>query len=102
MYPRERSLVTQLKDMPFALIGVNSDQDLEWVQGIIEQEAINWRSFQDRGGIGDPISKQWGVSIWPTVFIIDAEGVIRHSGQEGYGLVIQELLAEMGHAVEIE
>ena len=29
MYPHERSLVKKLKDQPFALIGVNSDRDLE-------------------------------------------------------------------------
>ena len=29
MYPHERSLVKRLKDKPFALIGVNSDADLD-------------------------------------------------------------------------
>ena len=29
MYPHERSLVKRLENEPFALIGVNSDTDLE-------------------------------------------------------------------------
>ena len=29
MYPHERSLVKRLKDKPFALIGINSDEDKE-------------------------------------------------------------------------
>lgn len=28
MYPHERSLVEKLKDEPFAIIGVNSDEDV--------------------------------------------------------------------------
>ena len=47
MYPHERSLVKQLADQPFALVGVNSDQDLEEIREIVKEKNLTWRSFQN-------------------------------------------------------
>ena len=35
MYPHERSLVTQYEDAPFAIVGINSDETLEKLQGLL-------------------------------------------------------------------
>ena len=40
MYPHERSLVKQLADKPFALIGVNSDSDLEKIRETVKEIVI--------------------------------------------------------------
>ena len=48
MIPHERSLVEDLKDKPFALIGVNSDQTVERAKKAIEENKLNWRSFQNQ------------------------------------------------------
>ena len=45
MYPHERSLVNEMKNRPFALIGVNSDKDLDKIREIVVDKNINWRSF---------------------------------------------------------
>ena len=82
MYPHERSLVKKLADKPFALVGVNSDDDLQALKKTLEEEQITWRSFQNdkgtKGPKGDAISKDWNVRGWPTLFLIDHKGVIRH------------------------
>jgi hypothetical protein len=79
MYPHERSLVAELKDEPFALIGVNSDKDTDQLRPRLEEEKITWRSFWNGPeGTQGPISKDWNVSGWPTVYVIDHEGIIRH------------------------
>ncbi len=98
MYPHERSLVEKLKDKPFAIIGVNSDRDLEKLQPILKKENITWRSFWNGPkGTGGPISKQWNVSGWPTTNLIDAKGVIRYKQLRGEPVdaAVDELLAEM-------
>jgi thioredoxin family protein len=77
MFPHERSLVERLKDKPFALVGVNSDQDREKAKKQSEEQQITWRSFYQQG-TGGPISTKWNVSGWPTLYIIDHKGVIRH------------------------
>lgn len=79
MYPHERSLVKKLADKPFALIGVNSDRDLDKLKKRMEEEQITWRSFWNgKDGTGGPISRDWNVRGWPTLYIIDHKGVIRH------------------------
>jgi hypothetical protein len=77
MYPHERSLVKKLEGRPFALVGVNSDTDREALKPVLEKEHITWRSFWN-GGTAGPISNAWNIEGWPTLYVVDARGVIRH------------------------
>jgi hypothetical protein len=76
MYPHERSLVSRLEGKPFALIGVNSDEDRNELKQVLKDEQITWRSFLD--GPGGPIARRWRIEGWPSLFVIDAKGVIRN------------------------
>jgi peroxiredoxin len=78
MYPHERSLVKRLDGKPFALLGVNSDQNKDELKKVMEKEGITWRSWFDGGSTGGPIATKWNVHGWPTVYVIDAKGVIRY------------------------
>jgi hypothetical protein len=104
MYPHERSLVERLKNEPFAIIGVNSDKDLEALKPVLAKENITWRSFWNGDlGTGGPISKAWGVRGWPTLYLIDHQGVIRRKwmgspGDEVLDQAIEELVAEARRA----
>jgi peroxiredoxin len=86
MYPHERSLVKKLADAPFVIIGVNSDDSAETLRAAKEREDITWRSFFDGGGTDGPIATKWGVRGWPTVYVIDHEGVIRSTNGRGDAL----------------
>jgi hypothetical protein len=77
MYPHERSLVKRVEVKPFALIGVNSDEDRAKLKEVLKKENITWRSFWDRR-ISGPIDRTWNVQSWPTIYVIDSEGVIRY------------------------
>lgn len=99
MYPHERSLVKRLADKPFALIGVNSDSDLNELKEVLDKEQITWRSFQNQKGADGVISETWGVTGWPTLFVIDHKGVIRHKwigspGNKDLDKAIEELVKE--------
>lgn len=102
MYPHERSLVKQLADKPFAIIGVNSDSDLEEIREIVKEKNLTWRSFQNEQKDG-AISDLWGIPGWPTIFLLDAKGTIRYRDVRGSAMddAIEELLGEMGHEVKI-
>jgi Thioredoxin-like len=78
MYPHERSLVKRLEGKPFVILGVNSDEDRDELKQVMKQEGITWRSFWNGGSTDGPISSKWNVRGWPTMYIIDAKGVIRH------------------------
>lgn len=98
MYPHERSLIKQLKDESFALIGVNSDSDRDEIKRIKAEKNLNWRNFWD--GSHGPIAKEWNIRGWPTVFVIDANGVIRHKGPD-VDAIIEKCLAEIGSDAKI-
>src|SRR5690349_24236344 len=76
MYPHERSLVKKLEGRPFVILGVNSDADRATVKKVAAKEGLTWRSFWDGGSTDGPIARQWNVSGWPTVYLIDHRGVI--------------------------
>jgi hypothetical protein len=104
MYPHERSLVKQLADKPFVLIGVNSDSDRDKIRKTVEEKDITWRSFWNgEQGTGGPISTKWGVTGWPTIYVLDEEGVIRYKNVRGEKMdrALETLLAEMGETVSI-
>lgn len=98
MYPHERSLVEEMKDKPFALVGVNSDSTIARAKKAIAENKLNWRSFQNQNeGREKKISADWAVKGWPTVVILDSEFKIHyrgHSGEEATR-VAKELVAKM-------
>ena len=61
----------RLAGRPFALLGVNSDEDRKVLRTVIAREKIVWRSWFDGGSPEGPISTRWQVSSWPTLYVID-------------------------------
>src|SRR5262245_15755223 len=79
MYGHERSLVKKMEGKPFALLGVNSDKNRTELKKVLKSESITWRSFWNgKNGTEGPISKKYGVKGWPTLMVLDANGVIRY------------------------
>jgi hypothetical protein len=83
MYPHERSLVKRLAGKPFALLGINSDADRSALKKALEKEHITWRSWWDGGSTEGPIATRWNVRGWPTIYVLDAKGEIRHKNVRG-------------------
>jgi hypothetical protein len=66
--------VTNLKDRPFALIGVNvNDRESKDLKATMAVEKMNWRSFAYQ----EAISARWNPST-PSYYVLDPRGVIRH------------------------
>jgi hypothetical protein len=81
MYPHERSLVESLSSRPFVLLGVNNDEEKSTAQDAVKTNNLNWRSWWD-GGDG-PIVKKFGITGFPTIFLVDHTGVIRYKNLRG-------------------
>jgi len=103
MVKQERTLVDRMRGKAFVLLGVNSDSTRERAKKVMETEGITWRSWWDGGSADGPIAMQWSVMGWPTLYLIDARGVIRQSGflrdqvlVDGVAKVMQEM--EQGSA----
>ncbi len=95
MYPLERELVSRLKDRPFAMLSVNTDPERETLRKSIRHAEITWRCWYD-GGQNGPITTRWTILSFPTVFVIDAKGIIREIGLRGpeLGRTVDRLLGE--------
>lgn len=93
MYPHERSLVQKMEGRPFSIIGVNSDEDREALKKVIQKESLAWRSFWDRS-TGGPIATSWNINGWPTVYVLDHQGVIRSINPADLDKTIEELVVE--------
>ena len=103
-YPQLRSLVKCLEGKPFALVGINSDQDIQKLKERMKEESITWPSWRNGGNTQGPISTAWNVNGWPTIYVLDDEGVIRHKNVRGESMdkAVNTLLKEMGVNVKID
>ena len=95
MFPHERSLVERLKNEPFVILGINTDpKGPDFYRDVAKKNGITWRSAID-GSTTGPICSKWGVENFPTLYLIDAKGVIRQawntSGSPGDEVIDQEV-----------
>ncbi len=95
--PRERELVKRLAGKPFAMLGVNCDRDIPGAKKVMKDEGITWPNWNDGEPGEGPIVKKYHVQGYPTVFVIDAQGNIRHKNAVGstLGKVVEDMLKEM-------
>ena len=86
MVPHERELVERMKGQPFALLGVNSDEagDREKARKATREKRMTWPSWWTTGS--GAIQTAYDVDHWPTVYVLDSEGVIRYFDVRGKDL----------------
>ncbi len=81
MIPHERAMVKRLKDRPFVLVSISVDQQKETLMKFLDKESMPWTHWWN--GPEGGIVEDWNVTYFPTIYVIDAKGVIRHRDQNG-------------------
>ena len=76
----ERSLMKKMQGKPLAVVGVNCDDNEHKLAEWIKKEGHTWRSWRDgnAGNAEGPIFRQFNIHTWPTIYIVDQRGIIRH------------------------
>ena len=76
-----------MEGKPFVLLGVNSDEagDREKAKKATREKHMSWPSWWD-GGFRGAIQTAYDVDHWPTVYVLDSEGVIRYFDVRGKDL----------------
>lgn len=97
MIPHERELVKKMDGKPFALLSVSADTDKSDLTDFLKTEPMPWHHWFD--GAGGPIAKKFKISAFPTLYLIDAKGVVRKKwtgspGNEVLDKAVEELVAE--------
>jgi peroxiredoxin len=78
-YNYQNQLINRMKGRDFVLLGVNSDDSEDTARAVVKRNNLGWRSWYDGGGPmkAGPISQGYGVTAYPTTFIIDKNGVVQ-------------------------
>ena len=93
--PHERELVERLKGQPFALLGVDCETDKDTARAVMARERMTWPNWYDGSPDTGPIANRYHVRSYPSVFVLDAKGVIRCRGVAGIDAIVDKLLVEM-------
>ena len=95
MIPHEREMVQKLKDKPFALISISADEKKETLESFLDKESMPWTHWWN--GAKGGIVKAWNVQFYPTIYVLDAKGVIRykHLRDKELEAAVEKLLAEV-------
>jgi len=85
----------------FTIFGVNSDQSRSALKKAIASEKITWPNIWGGPTSDNSIARDWQVAGWPTIYLIDHEGMIRYSSAtsnlrgESLEKAIEELLGKV-------
>jgi hypothetical protein len=66
----------------------------------MKKEKLTWRSFADSGSAGQgAIADRWNLTSTPTLYVLDAKGVIRHKwvgapGEKAIDTALEKLIEE--------
>jgi hypothetical protein len=77
-------------------VGVNTDDDKDDYRAKLDEYGVTWRSAW-QGSTRGPIPTSWGVDSYPTIFVLDAQHVLRYVNARGeaLGQAVDTLLAEL-------
>jgi hypothetical protein len=78
MIPHERELAKKLADKPFTLLGINSDEGRSALKRIQAEQQLTWPQIYDGPPGEGPLANHWNVHGWPTIYILDHEGIVRY------------------------
>jgi len=98
MIPHEREMVRSLEKKPFALISVSVDAEKATLTEFLDKEPMPWTHWWE-GGEKNPVAKKYRVRAFPTIYLLDHTGVIRHKwigspGNEKIEKAVAELVKE--------
>jgi thiol-disulfide isomerase/thioredoxin len=95
MIPHERAMVERLKAKPFVLVSISADAEKETLTKFLAKEKMPWTHWWN--GTEGGIIEDWDVWAYPTIYVLDAQGVIRYRDVRGEEMerAVNQLLKEM-------
>lgn len=101
-YPYDRFLLELYEHWPLTILSVDSSTDVDAARAVKAAEGLEYRTWWDgpRAGQDGPIATAWNVSAWPSVYVLDGDGVIRFVNvrRENLMRVVRQLLDEQVRA----
>jgi len=76
--PRLQTLYEKYSDRGFEIVAVEADRDTERAQKLIADEKLTFTFVENGEDVAEVVRSIFGVSGFPTTFVIDREGRIMH------------------------
>jgi thiol-disulfide isomerase/thioredoxin len=94
MIPHEREMVKRKRDKPFVLVSISCDEEKKALTDFLAKEPMPWTHWWN-GQVGG-IMSTWKITEYPTIYILDANGVIRYKNPSDEELekAVDKLLEE--------
>ena len=94
MLPHEKALVKRYENEPFALIGINTDAPSTF-RTEAEKNGVTWRNSL-QGTTRGELCQAWGVQRFPTLYVLDAKGIVRYVDvyYDSLDRAVEKLIAE--------
>lgn len=77
MIPHEADLVRRLGDRGLAVVGVNSDENIEQGKRVASERQMTWPQLSAPQNGADTLVTRFHVRQWPSVVVLDRTGAIR-------------------------
>ena len=74
MIPHTRALVKKMDGKPFVFVSISADEKKSTLETFLKKTPMPWTHWHN-GTVG--IVDDWDIEAFPTIFILDAKGIIR-------------------------
>jgi len=76
--PSIQRLANELREQPFAVLGVNVAESERRVRNTARRLKLEFPTLLDRDGA---VFKRWGGNVYPTTYVLDGKGRVRYIGR---------------------
>lgn len=90
--PQIKQLTDDFSGQEVAILGMNSDDNLDDARFVIDRLKLNYATLKN-GEAADRINSKYKIRGWPTLVVIDRNGVVRHL-HFGYSPTLRKDLAK--------
>lgn len=95
--PELVALYRKYRDQGLAVVGVSLDQDRRKMEAFAAKTGMDWPHYFDGGGWDTKLSRKFGISSIPTLWIFDREGrLVTDEGRDELEQRVARLLARSG------
>lgn len=98
--PHVRDAYERYNKEGLEIVGISFDADKQRLEDVVKRENLKWPQYFDGGGQETAPGKTFGILHWPSMWLLDRNGVIRFiSAGAGMDRKITALLKETGNPV---
>ncbi len=105
MYPQLRELREKYESKGLSVVSVVTDKTIDTLRQAIAEKDITWRCWWD--GEDGKIVSRWGITAFPSIFVVDRKGIIRFKNvrdkplEKAVQFLLDKTVDEQSHAPEL-